>query len=124
MRRSIIGDLFDIQGLKDLAKKKFEGAIPSFVESMKLLYEENVDANRLLKDVAIKVAGEHVKELVDRGELLFFERRRVQLLLMYFKVYLTSVPKLYSCGTSTYVSAAGYLDNYGYYCGGCGGNLN
>ena len=71
----IIGDQLQIQGLKTLAKKKYEEVISdrrwnstSFVASLKLLYEETMGNDRLLKDVAIKTAQEHITEFCDRGD--------------------------------------------------------
>ncbi|TVY58983.1 BTB and MATH domain-containing protein 43 [Lachnellula cervina] len=70
----VIADKYDVQGLKELAEKKYEEAIAgswnsaSFVASLKLLYEETLESDRALKDAAAKVAGQHARELVDRGE--------------------------------------------------------
>ncbi|TVY20479.1 hypothetical protein LARI1_G001841 [Lachnellula arida] len=70
----VIADKYDIQGLKALAKKKYEEVIAeswncaSFIASLKLLYEETLESGRALRDVAAKVAGQHAKELADRGE--------------------------------------------------------
>ena len=70
----VIADKYDIQGLKQLATKKYKVAVPNawncteFFGSLRLLYEETLESDRLLKDVAVKTAGKHVKDLVDRGE--------------------------------------------------------
>jgi hypothetical protein len=70
----VLGDKYDVSGFKNLAKVKYEAALPdywnsaSFVASLKLLYEATPDSERNLKDIAIKTAGEHAKELMDRGE--------------------------------------------------------
>jgi len=70
----IIADKFDIPGLKLAAKEKYQEAkliewnCPSFFESLKLMYENTLATDRLLKEVAIEVVAKHVKELVDREE--------------------------------------------------------
>jgi uncharacterized Zn ribbon protein len=70
----IIGDKYDVKGLKDLAMTKYIAAISSYwnsaslVASLKLLYEETPTSERRLKDVAIKAAREHIKLLVDNEE--------------------------------------------------------
>jgi len=70
----IIADKFHISGLKLAAKEKYQEAgiaewnHPSFSESLKLMYENTLPTDRLLKEVAIEVAAKHVKELLDREE--------------------------------------------------------
>ncbi|KAL2062702.1 hypothetical protein VTL71DRAFT_5774 [Oculimacula yallundae] len=72
----IIGDQLDIQPLKALAKNKYEATVSefwnsdSFVTSLELLYKETSEDDRLLKEIAVKVAGQHVKELCDRGDFV------------------------------------------------------
>jgi hypothetical protein len=70
----IIADKYDISPLKTLAKIKYEAIAskewntPGFSTSLQLVYEETVETDRMLKDVAIVIAGKHAKELLDRGE--------------------------------------------------------
>ena len=65
-----------IQPLKDLAKKKYADVVAyrwnsaEFVQSLKMMYEETVETDRPLKDVAVNVAAKHAKQLVDRGEFV------------------------------------------------------
>jgi hypothetical protein len=72
----IIADKYDIQDLKQLAREKYEDVVPhtwdssSFVASLKLIYEETLESDRLLKDVAVNMAGQHMKKLVDREEFV------------------------------------------------------
>jgi len=72
----IIADKYDLYPLKELANVKYGNALSAqwdsseFVESLKLLYEETMENDTLLKDVAIKLAGEHAKELLDRREFV------------------------------------------------------
>jgi hypothetical protein len=104
----IIADKYDIQGLKMLAKVKYEEVIPqnwnsaSFVASLKLLYEETLESDRLLKDVAIKTAGEHVNELMDRGEFAVLYKENGELAFDVLKASLVDPPGLRcpSCGLS------------------------
>ena len=85
----IIADLLEIQGLKELAKNKYEDALlddwnsASFVASLKLLYEETIDADRTLKDVAIRAAGDHLEELLDQGDFVALCTERERLLSIY-----------------------------------------
>jgi hypothetical protein len=66
----VAGEKFDVAALKTLAKKKYESLLPttwnsaSFITSLSLLYAETPESDRVLKDVAVKVAASHVKELV------------------------------------------------------------
>jgi ribosomal protein S27AE len=70
----IMADRYDVQPLKYLAKTKYEQVLvngwndSSFVASLGLLYEETSESDRMLKNIAITVAGAHAKVLVDRGE--------------------------------------------------------
>ncbi|TGO30104.1 hypothetical protein BPAE_0008g00960 [Botrytis paeoniae] len=70
----IIGDKYDIQALKTLAKKKYEAAIvtdwntPSFSASLELIYEELPESDTSLASIALETAGKHLRELNDRGE--------------------------------------------------------
>ncbi|CZR69761.1 uncharacterized protein PAC_19661 [Phialocephala subalpina] len=70
----IMAEKYDIPDLKNLAKTKFEGAISTewntcaLSVSLRLMYDELPESDRLIKDVAIEAAASHVKELTDRGE--------------------------------------------------------
>lgn len=70
----IIGDKYDIQGLKTLAKRKYEAAIdtewntPSFSASLELMYEELPESDMCLTSLALQTASKHVKELKDKEE--------------------------------------------------------
>jgi hypothetical protein len=72
----IIADKFDIQPLKELAKTNYEEVVAhewnseSLISSLKLLYDETMDTDCLLKGVAIKATGEDAEELMDRGEFV------------------------------------------------------
>ncbi len=65
----IIGGKLDVQPLKELAKRKFEEIISdqwngaSFVTSLRLVYDETFETKRLLKDIIVKTASEHVEKL-------------------------------------------------------------
>lgn len=66
----VIGEKYDIPTLKHYAKWKFDDAMSSkwnaksFAAALKLMYEETPDKDRLLKDMAIEVAGYRMKELL------------------------------------------------------------
>ncbi|TVY45333.1 Arm repeat protein interacting with ABF2 [Lachnellula occidentalis] len=128
----VIADKYDIQGLKELAKKKYEEVIAdswnsaSFVASLKLLYEETLESDRALKDAAVKVAGQHAKELVDRGEFaaLCIEHGQIG-----FDVLKSSISESLSttqsrrcanCGA--YTSLPSSIRNGTWYCYDCGCN--
>lgn len=70
----IMADRYDVQPLKVLAKTKYEQIIGnawndvSFAASLKMLYDETLESDRLMKDIAVKTAGQNIKTLVDRGE--------------------------------------------------------
>jgi hypothetical protein len=70
----IIADKYDIQRLKQLAKEEYEEFVPhtcdssAFVASLKLIYDETLESDRLLKDIAVNMAGKHMNKLVDREE--------------------------------------------------------
>jgi hypothetical protein len=70
----ISADKWDIPALKKLAANKFEDALPkegkssSFAMSLRLMFEETPESDRLLKDVALKFAGKHCKELISMKE--------------------------------------------------------
>ena len=74
-----------IPTLKELATQKYEAILEdewnseSFSESLLLMFDETPDTDRMLKDVAIKCAGEKSRELADRGEFaaLFKERGEI-----------------------------------------------
>lgn len=72
----IIGDQYDVQPLKKLAKKRYEQLVvghwnsDSFVASLRLLYEETPETHRPMKDVAVKVVKKHTKELCARDDFM------------------------------------------------------
>ncbi|CZT12787.1 uncharacterized protein RAG0_16492 [Rhynchosporium agropyri] len=72
----IIGDQLDIQALKKLAKVKYEALVSetwnsdSFMTSLELLYKETSEDDRVMREAAVKIAGQHAKELCDRGEFI------------------------------------------------------
>ncbi|TAQ87236.1 hypothetical protein B7494_g4422 [Chlorociboria aeruginascens] len=70
----IIADKYDIPVLKTLAKAKYERSIishwntPTFSEAAKLLWENTMDDDRLLRNVVIDAATANLDDLLDRGE--------------------------------------------------------
>jgi hypothetical protein len=75
---------YDVQPLKVLAKGKYESILSSgwnteyFVDSLKLIYDGTPEMSEpdSLRDLAIKTAATHAKELMDRGEFLSLCKER------------------------------------------------
>jgi hypothetical protein len=80
----IVADKYDVQPLKVLAKTKYESILATawntkqFVESLEMIYDGLPEMSEpdMLRDLAIKTAATHAKELMDREEFmtLFQER--------------------------------------------------
>ena len=80
----IAADKYDVQPLKTLAKTKYESILAAawntkqFVESLELIYDGLPEMSEpdMLRDLAIKTAATHAKELMEREEFmtLFQER--------------------------------------------------
>ena len=72
----IIADKYDIHSLKEWAVTKYKEVLPatwnstSFVESARLIYENTLDNDRMLREVIIQKASENVKALFGRGEFV------------------------------------------------------
>lgn len=70
----IAGDKYDIWGLQVLAAKKYKNALSKeirsvdFIESLKLIYEQTPESDRLLKDIAIEYAAKGCKALIEKEE--------------------------------------------------------
>jgi hypothetical protein len=75
---------YDVQSLKVLAKGKYESILSSswntehFIDSLKLIYDGTPDMSEpdSLRDLAVKTAATHAKELMDRGEFLSLCKER------------------------------------------------
>ncbi|KAF8853771.1 hypothetical protein BDZ45DRAFT_657540 [Acephala macrosclerotiorum] len=72
----IMAEVYDVPALKELAMYKFKNAVGTdwnngtLATCLAMMYTELPESDRLLKDVAIKAALEHFKELVDTGEFV------------------------------------------------------
>ena len=72
----IIADKYNIHSLKEWAVTKYKEVLlatwnsTSFVESARLIYENTLDDDRMLREVIIQKASENVKALFDRGEFV------------------------------------------------------
>lgn len=70
----IMGDLLDVQALKDLAKDRYKSMVndswnsQSFSESIRLIYDNTRDEDRDLKNVAIESAQANLTALLGRGD--------------------------------------------------------
>lgn len=87
-----------MQPLKELAKGRYKRLVPlawnsaSFVSSLKLLYKETPDSDRILKSIAVQVAWEHMKELINRGDFAALCKEIGEISFDVLKVSLTAKP--------------------------------
>jgi hypothetical protein len=92
----LIAEEKDILALKQLAKKKYEAALPNgwnsmaFCDSLRIIYDETPENDRLLWDVAISFAGKKAKELMDRGEFVKLWKEKGEIGLAVFRAHLLS----------------------------------
>lgn len=92
----LIAEEKDILALKQLAKKKYETALPTgwnsmaFCTSLRLIYSETPESDRLLWNVAISFAGKKAKELMDRGEFVELWKENGEIGLEVFRAHLLS----------------------------------
>jgi hypothetical protein len=69
-----MADKYDVLVLKQLAADKFaevlpdEGRTKSLTESLELMFDQTLEGDRLLKDMAINYAAGHYKELASMPE--------------------------------------------------------
>ncbi|KAK0117806.1 hypothetical protein ONS95_012131 [Cadophora gregata] len=126
----IIGDQLQIPDLKTLAKKKYEEVMlaawdsVSFAANLKLLYEESMENDRSLKDVAIHTAGDHAKELCDRGEFATLCRENGEIAFDILKASLTADPLVKTC---PFRHQSNYVQHHCRgltYCQSCGNYFN
>jgi hypothetical protein len=72
----IIADKYDIPGLKEVARAKYEHIVEknwedvSFIWSLKLMYDKTPHSDRALKNIAIKTAAAHVADLIATKEFV------------------------------------------------------
>jgi hypothetical protein len=72
----VMAEKCDVSELKKLATVKYKAALqnewnsPALAASLKVLYRETPEKDRLLKDVAMEFIGGHMKDLADRGEFM------------------------------------------------------
>jgi hypothetical protein len=94
----VIAEKYDVGALKTLATKKYKEVLPrtwnspSFIASLALLYDETPDTDCLLREVALNAAGEHAKDLVDRGEFAGLCRERGEIAFDVLKASLGPAP--------------------------------
>ncbi|KAF8852305.1 hypothetical protein BDZ45DRAFT_749703 [Acephala macrosclerotiorum] len=127
-RAFIMAEKYDIPALKNLAKTKFKEAVSTewntcaLSVSLRLMYDELPESDRLLKDVAIEAAASHVKELIDRGEFATLCRENGDIAFDFLKACLklwvrpVGICPRYGAQHAVYVSNQG---NKQYYCSGC-----
>jgi hypothetical protein len=74
----VLAEKFDVQPLKTLVKGKYESIVRTgwntehFIDSLKLIYDGTPDLSEPdgLRELAVRAAATHAKELLDRGEFL------------------------------------------------------
>jgi hypothetical protein len=72
----IIADKNEIEALKKLASEKYKDVVPScwnsvaFIESARLIYENTVETDRVLKEVIAQIAADNIKTLLGMGEFI------------------------------------------------------
>lgn len=72
----VIADKYGIEALKDLAATKYRHALSDtwnssgFIESAYIVYDDTVEADRMLRDAIVQRASENVKVLLDRSEFV------------------------------------------------------
>lgn len=135
----IIAELYDVPQLKELAKNKYQELVLaewtslSFVASLKLMYESTPESDRMLKDVAIKAAAGHIRELVDRGEFAALCKENGEIAFDILKAPYSEVSaedtSFYSSLNCGYCGVTGSVtngENHGaiFHCGSCGYSFN
>lgn len=74
----IIADAYMIPELKDLAITKYKEGVetcwdtPEFSEAVKLLWENTVESDTLVRDAVVTAAASHKDRLLDRGDFVEF----------------------------------------------------
>jgi len=123
--------------LKTLAKEKYESAVSaawncaSFTTSLKLLYAETPETDRVLKDIAMKAAASYGNELVKSPEFVDLCQKNGEIGVDVLKAcFLSSVPgaaphelssmpkTCLSCG-NTGLGRFWHRDDGAYFCGQC-----
>jgi hypothetical protein len=87
-----------------------------FVASLKLVYEETLENDRPLKDLAVKTAAKHAKELTDRGEFASLCKENAEITFDVLKASLIRLCR--RCETADYVNRHTFAGIN--YCNNCG----
>lgn len=72
----IIADKNDILALKQWAAKKYKDVLedawnsPIFIESIRLIYDNTIEMDRILRDVVVREVKKHARDLIDREEFV------------------------------------------------------
>lgn len=73
----IVADKYELDDLKKLACTKYKQLLPGgtwnssdFTESARLVYDNTMETDRMLRDIIVQSAGINVKALLDRGEFV------------------------------------------------------
>lgn len=96
----VVAEKYDVQPLKLLAHTKYEAILPKtwntkhFVESLELIYDGLPEMSEpdSLRELAIKTAAAHGKELMDRGEFMTLCKERGDIGTDIFKASLYQTP--------------------------------
>jgi len=95
----IIADKYDIPALKKLSTSKYKDLLPlgwnseAFCQSLKQLFDETMEDDRMLKDVVIEFAGGKARELMARDDFVNLIKERGDIGAEIFKASLISLPK-------------------------------
>ncbi|TVY58984.1 hypothetical protein LCER1_G001220 [Lachnellula cervina] len=123
----IIADKYDVPALKKLATTKYKDLLQtawdseSFSQSLELLFDQTMENDRMLKDVAIEFAGGKAQELMERQDFVSMIKENGNIGAEIFKASLAALSKVraasapmaqlpnpacVSCGSSALVSPA------------------
>lgn len=129
----IIGDQLQIPDLKILAKEKYKEVVSAgwnsaaFVASLKLLYEETMETDRLLKDIAIETAGKHVRDLCGRDDFVALCKESGDIAFDILRASLPVEPPVKACTDcyrTTHVHYLGRIRRWQFHCTRCNEYFN
>jgi hypothetical protein len=131
----VMAEKYDVPALKALSKEKYEAAVSTawndfiFTKSLKLIYDETPDSDRVMRDIAAKAAASHLAQLLERGEFLGLCKTNGEIGVDILKASLSSTaidevdagrcsrPYCKHCGSNS--MKIGVLSALPYYCQTC-----
>lgn len=109
----IMADRFAVRALKVAAKVKYESALvtgwhsATFAASLKLMFEETLPEDRLLKDVAVRFAGQKAKLLLDRGDFVILCKENSEISYEVMRATVDCTKENANCTKVTVVTSEG-----------------